>query len=288
MDIIRQVNEMMRWVREPRAAGKEIGVVPTMGYLHEGHLSLCRLSLADGGRTVVTVFVNPTQFGPGEDLARYPRDEERDLKMLRELGISAVFLPTPEEMYPPDYVTYVETGGPSRGWCGATRPTHFRGVTTVISQMFHITQPNRAYFGQKDAQQVAVLKQMVRDLKFPIQVIVGETVREPDGLAMSSRNTYLTAEDRKAALVLFRALQLGRDLYKQGEHSGERLTEAMRRVIAAEPHVRTDYIGVVNRRCFRAVEEVSPEDLLIGAIYVGSCRLIDNLDVSPQIYPLRD
>ncbi|HPA46932.1 MAG TPA: pantoate--beta-alanine ligase [bacterium] len=288
MDIIRRVDEMMRWVRERHAAGEEIGVVPTMGYLHEGHLSLCRLSLADGGHTVATIFVNPTQFGPGEDLARYPRDEERDLKMLRELGISAVFMPTPEQVYPPDYVTYVDTAGPSQGWCGATRPIHFRGVTTIVAQLFHITQPNRAYFGQKDAQQVAVLKQMVRDLKFPIEVIVGETVREPDGLAMSSRNVYLTAEDRQVALVISRALQLGRSLYEEGERSGERLTEAMRSVIAAEPNVRLDYIGVVNRRSFRAADVVLPMDLFIGAIYVGNCRLIDNLDVCPKVYPLRD
>ena len=202
MDIIRGLDQMVSWSRRRHSANEAIGLVPTMGYLHEGHLSLCRLALRDGGRALVSIYVNPTQFGPNEDLERYPRDEPGDLKQLEELGVDAVFIPTSEMMYPPGYATYVKTDGPSQGWCGASRPIHFRGVTTIVAQLFNITRADRAYFGQKDAQQVAVIKCMADDLKFPIEMVVGETVRENDGLAMSSRNAYLSSAERQAALAL--------------------------------------------------------------------------------------
>lgn len=287
MEVIRHPREMLQWSQRVRTEGNEIGFVPTMGYLHEGHLSLCRLARSDGGRTVASVYVNPTQFCPGEDFEHYPRDENRDLELLRNEGIDAVFLPTSEMMYPPEYSTYVETGGPSEGWCGASRPIHFRGVTTIVTQLFHLVLPHRAYFGQKDAQQVAVVHRMVCDLKFGIEIVVGETMRERDGLAMSSRNAYLSTEERHAALVLYRSLSKARSLYKRGERDGVRLVEAMRSTVQSEPLARLDYVGVVDRASFRSVETVGPSDLLIGAIHVGSTRLIDNLDVSPQVYPLR-
>ena len=283
MEVIRQPEEMLRWSQRCRAVGETIGFVPTMGYLHEGHLSLCRLALRDGGRTVVSIYVNPAQFCPGEDLDRYPRDENRDLERLRAEGIDTVFLPTSDVMYPSEYATYVETGGPSAGWCGASRPTHFRGVTTVVAQLFNLIQPDRAYFGRKDAQQVAVVQRMVRDLKFGIEIVVGETVREPDGLAMSSRNAYLSTDERRAALVLYRSFGLARDLYESGERSGDRLVGAMRSEVESESLAKLDYIGVVDRNTFRSVETVSPSNLFIGAIFIGNTRLIDNLDVSPHM-----
>jgi pantoate--beta-alanine ligase len=258
-----------------------------MGYLHEGHLSLCRLAVRDGGRTVATIFVNPTQFSPGEDFERYPRDEDRDLELLRREGIDAVFLPRVETMYPSGYATYVESGGPSARWCGATRPTHFRGVTTVVAQLFNLTRPHRAYFGQKDAQQVAVVKRMATDLKFQMEIIVGEIVREPDGLAMSSRNAYLSPEERQAALVLYRSLCAARKRYDGGERSSDRLVEVIRSEVESEPLARLDYAGVVERTTFQSTETVSASDLVLGAIFVGKTRLIDNLDVTPQAYPLR-
>jgi pantoate--beta-alanine ligase len=236
---------------------------------------------------VVSIFVNPTQFCPGEDFERYPRDEERDVELLRAEGVDAVFLPALEMMYPPDYVTYVETGGPSAGWCGDRRLTHFRGVTTVVTQLFNLAQPHRAYFGQKDAQQVAVIKRMVRDLKFGVEIVVGGTVRDMDGLAMSSRNTYLSPEERRAALVLYRSLRLARRLYESGERSGGRLVAAMRSEVETERLAQLEYAGVVDRDTFQSVERASPSDLFIGAILVGKTHLIDNLDVSPQTYPLR-
>ncbi|MFH1738769.1 MAG: pantoate--beta-alanine ligase [bacterium] len=287
MEIIRQLNQMSSWTQRCRAAHESIGLVPTMGYLHEGHLSLCRLSIEDGGRTVVSIYVNPTQFGPGEDLERYPRNEDRDFKLLEKMGVDAVLLPSSESMYPPGYSTYVQTSGPSEGWCGASRPVHFRGVTTIVAQLFNATQPDRAYFGQKDGQQVAVIRRMTLDLKFPIEIVVGETIREADGLAMSSRNTYLSPEERRAALVLYRGLRFARKLYEEGESSADRLIASVCSEVESEPLAKLDYAGVVDRNTFRPVCAISPRDLIIGAIYVRKCRLIDNLDVSPQTYPLR-
>ncbi len=288
MEVLHNPQEMQEWSRKHHRSGQSIGLVPTMGYLHEGHLSLVRLSLQDTNQTIVSIYVNPTQFGPGEDFERYPRDEERDMEWLRREGVNAVFLPTSETMYPPGYSTFVKTDGPSEGWCGASRPVHFRGVTTVVSQLFNIAQPDLAYFGQKDAQQVAVIKRMTHDLKFPVGVVVGEIIREPDGLAMSSRNAYLSSEERSAALVLYESLRAARSAYEKGERSTEKLTEIMNTKIEAEPLAKLDYVGVVNRETFHSVDTLSPNDLLIGAIFVGKCRLIDNLDVCMQQYPLRD
>jgi len=287
MDVFHEPQEILEWSRRQQVSGAKVGLVPTMGYLHEGHLSLVRLSLEDRNKTVVSIYVNPTQFGPGEDFERYPRDEERDLELLEREGVDAVLLPTSEIMYPPGYATFVKTDGPSEGWCGASRPVHFRGVTTIVAQLFNLSSPQYAYFGQKDAQQVAVIRRMTRDLKFPVQIVVGEIIRESDGLAMSSRNTYLSQDERAAALILYRSLCSARQAYQNGERSGERMVNVMRSEIESERLARLDYVGVVDRRTFRSVEDVSADDLLIGAIFVGPCRLIDNMDVGARTYPLR-
>jgi pantoate--beta-alanine ligase len=253
------------------------GFVPTMGYLHEGHLSLVRRARAENDRVAVSIFVNPTQFGPHEDYARYPRDLERDLRLLEPLGVDLVFIPSVEEMYPPGFQTWVIVEEVSRPLEGASRPGHFRGVATVVAKLFNILQPDRAYFGQKDAQQTVVIRRMVQDLNIPVEIVICPTVREPDGLAMSSRNTYLNPEERRAATVLFRALQAAKARYEAGERDAERLREAMREVIRAEPLARIDYVSVAHPETLQELERVEGPALLSLAVYIGTTRLIDNL-----------
>jgi pantoate--beta-alanine ligase len=268
-------------IAEARAVRRALpgtwGFVPTMGYLHEGHLSLVRRARAENDRVAVSVFVNPTQFGPHEDYARYPRDLERDLRLLEPLGVDLVFVPSVEEMYPPGFQTWVIVEEVSRPLEGASRPGHFRGVATVVAKLFNILQPDRAYFGQKDAQQTVVIRRMVQDLNIPVEIVICPTVREPDGLAMSSRNTYLNPEERRAATVLFRALQAAKARYEAGERDAERLREAMREVIRAEPLARIDYVSVAHPETLQELERVEGPALLSLAVYIGTTRLIDNL-----------
>jgi pantoate--beta-alanine ligase len=268
-------------IAEARAVRRALpgtwGFVPTMGYLHEGHLSLIRRARAENDRVAVSIFVNPTQFGPHEDYARYPRDLERDLRLLEPLGVDLVFVPSVEEMYPPGFQTWVVVEEVSRPLEGASRPGHFRGVATVVAKLFHILQPDRAYFGQKDAQQTVVIRRMVQDLNIPVEIVICPTVREPDGLAMSSRNTYLNPEERRSATVLFRALQMAKARYEAGERDAERLREAMREVIRAEPLARIDYVSVAHPETLQELERVEGPALLSLAVYIGTTRLIDNL-----------
>jgi pantoate--beta-alanine ligase len=253
-----------------------VGLVPTMGFLHEGHLSLVRRAAEECASVVVSIFVNPTQFGPGEDLAAYPRDMERDLRLLEPLGVSLVWTPSPENMYPSGYQTWVEVEALTLPLEGAQRPGHFRGVTTVVAKLFNAVQPARAYFGQKDAQQVAVIRQMARDLNFPPEIVVCPTVREPDGLAMSSRNAYLEPQERQAATILYRALSAARDAYEAGERDAEKLRVLMRETIATEPLTKMQYVSCADYDTLQELETISRKALLSMAVFIGKTRLIDN------------
>jgi len=254
----------------------KLGFVPTMGYLHEGHLSLARRARAECDFVTASIFVNPTQFGPNEDLSKYPRDLERDLHLLEEAGIDLVWTPTPEVMYPPGFQTWVEVQEMTRPLEGAMRPGHFRGVTTVVAKLFNAVQPHKAYFGQKDAQQAAVIRQMVKDLNFPIEIIVCPTVREPDGLAMSSRNVYLDPDQRKAATVLFRALSAAKAEYEKGERDAEKLRSKMKEVIASEPLAQMQYVSCADYDTLQELDKVTGQTLLSMAVFIGKTRLIDN------------
>lgn len=252
-----------------------VGAVPTMGYLHAGHLALVRRARAENDHVVVSIFVNPTQFGPAEDFARYPRDPDRDLALLRAEGVDAVFLPDTGEMYPEGFSTSVEVHGLTDRLEGVHRPGHFRGVTTVVAKLLLILQPHRAYFGQKDAQQLIVVRRMVRDLAFPVEVVDVPTVREPDGLAMSSRNVYLSPEERRAAAALPRALERVRELWRGGVRDAAALRNAMRQVLDAEPLVRTDYVSVADPDTLDELDAAGDRALASLAVRIGGTRLID-------------
>jgi pantoate--beta-alanine ligase len=254
-----------------------VGLVPTMGYLHEGHLSLVRRARQDCDHVVVSIFVNPAQFGPKEDLSKYPRDLERDLGLLAPLGVDLVWMPTAEIMYPPGYQTWVEVEAITQPLEGAMRPGHFRGVTTVVAKLFNAVQPHNAYFGQKDAQQAAVIRQMARDLSYPIKIVVCPIVREPDGLAMSSRNVYLDPEQRKAATVLSRSLRAAEEMYERGERDAENLRATMKEVLASEPLAQVQYVSCADYDTLEELEAVTGKALLSMAVFVGQTRLIDNL-----------
>jgi pantoate--beta-alanine ligase len=260
-------------------AGGSVGLVPTMGYLHAGHLSLVERARRENDRVAASLFVNPTQFGPSEDLARYPRDLERDTRLLEAAGCDLLFAPDAGEMYPPGFETVVDAGSVSAPLEGARRPGHFRGVATVVLKLFGILQPDRAYFGQKDAQQLAVIKKMVRDLDVPVDVRACETVRETDGLAMSSRNVYLDAEERRVAPMLHRALQAGRERWAAGERNAEVLRETMRAALAGETRLRLDYVSVADPDTCKELQRVEGPALLSLAAAVGKARLIDNVVV---------
>lgn len=252
------------------------GFVPTMGYLHEGHLSLVRRAHEENERVAVSIFVNPTQFGPGEDLSQYPRALERDMELLHAAHADLVFTPNDADMYPPGFQTYVSVGDVAKTLEGASRPSHFQGVATVVTKLFNIVQPTRAYFGQKDAQQVAVLRQMVADLNFNLEFIVCPTVREPDGLAMSSRNKYLSPEERQAATVLYRALTAAESAWRAGEKRGETLRAIMTATVAHEKLARLDYASVADPMTMIELEHISAQALFSLAVFVGKTRLIDN------------
>ncbi len=253
-----------------------LGLVPTMGYLHEGHLSLVRASKRDNVRTAATIFVNPTQFAPNEDLARYPRDEARDLALLEAEGVDVVFAPSPDEMYAMGHSTYVTVAGLTDRLEGASRPTHFRGVTTVVLKLLNITQPDRAYFGRKDAQQLAVVRRMVRDLDVPVEIVGMPIVREPDGLAMSSRNVNLTPEQRRAALVLSKSLHLAASLFHSGQRDADEIRASMQSLIAAESLAVVDYISVVDADSLDELTSVDRPALVSLAVRFDTIRLIDN------------
>ncbi|MBK6795028.1 MAG: pantoate--beta-alanine ligase [Anaerolineales bacterium] len=253
-----------------------VGLVPTMGYLHEGHLSLVSRAKAENQHVIVTIFVNPTQFGANEDLSKYPRDLERDLSLLRPLGVDLVWTPTAEVMYPPGYQTWVEVEALTSPLEGAMRPGHFRGVTTVVAKLFNATQPTKAYFGQKDAQQAAVIRRMAVDLNFPLEVIICPTTREADGLAMSSRNKYLSESERKGATVLFRALSAAKALYEGGERDAEKLRRKMKEVLVSEPLAQMQYVSCADYDSLQELDAVTGKALLSMAVYFGKTRLIDN------------
>lgn len=256
-----------------------LGLVPTMGYLHEGHLSLARRAREECDRVAASIFVNPTQFGPTEDLSKYPRDLDRDLSLLEAAGVDLVWTPDNETMYPPDFSTWVEVEGLTRPLEGAARPGHFRGVTTVVAKLFNAVQPQAAYFGQKDAQQAAVVRKMTRDLNFPVEIVVCPTVRETDGLAMSSRNSYLSPEERKSAVVLFRALTAAREAFERGERDAESLRKVMSATLASEPRARTQYVSCADYDTLEELATVTGKALLSMAVFIGKTRLIDNFVV---------
>ncbi len=265
-------------LRQARAALKgSVGFVPTMGFLHDGHIFLVKMAKQDCDSVVVSIFVNPSQFGPKEGLAAYPRDLPGDFSKLEAAGVDLVWLPTQEVIYPSGFSTWVTVEGVSELLEGAARPGHFRGVATVVAKLFNAVQPQKAYFGQKDAQQVAVIKQMTRDLNFPIDIVVGATLREPDGLAMSSRNTYLNPSERQAAAVLFRALQAAKKTYDVGERDAEALRIAMRQTIEAEPLASLLYVSCADPRSLQELEHIKNGVLLSMAVLIGKTRLIDNI-----------
>ncbi len=278
MRIITKVKEMQRVADELRREGKVIGVVPTMGYLHEGHLSLIRIAKEKSDVVITTIFVNPLQFAPHEDYDKYPRDFERDVKLAQSAGCDIIFYPSVEEMYPENFLTYVEVEKITKVLEGEFRPTHFRGVTTVVAKLFNITKPHIAVFGQKDAQQALIIKQMVRDLNFDIEIIVAPIVREADGLAMSSRNVYLSESERKDATVLYQSLKLAEKLVKEGERNPQNIVSQMEELIRSKPTAKIDYIAIVDPNTLEKVEklEEGEEYLVAIAVRIGSTRLIDN------------
>jgi pantoate--beta-alanine ligase len=274
MKVIETIADMKR-LRQQLA--EPVGFVPTMGYLHEGHLSLVRHARAENQSVVVSIFVNPTQFGPQEDFEQYPRNTQRDLTLLEKEGADIVFMPTVAEMYPTQFNGWVEVGKVAERLEGATRAGHFRGVTTVVAKLFNIVQPTRTYFGQKDAQQAIVIKKMVADLDMNLEVITLPTVREPDGLAMSSRNTYLNPEERQAALVLYQALTLAQQLWSQGERDAEKIRQEMLTLIQKQPLATVDYVSIANAETLDELDRVKPPALVSLAVRIGKTRLIDNV-----------
>lgn len=268
--------------RQARAAYGQLGFVPTMGYLHQGHLSLIAQARRECGAVAVSIFVNPTQFGPREDFERYPRDLEHDLALLEREQTDLVFVPSREEIYPEGFGTYVSIPAADDVLEGAARPGHFRGVATVVCKLLNIVQPTRAYFGQKDAQQSVVVRQLVRDLNIPTQIVVAPTVREPDGLAMSSRNSYLTREERQAAPAIYRALRAAEQRYLAGERDGEALRQAVIAVLDAEPLLRPEYVSVADPLSLHELEQIGTRGALVSlAVRIGTVRLIDNLLLEP-------
>ncbi len=276
MDVLRTVEELRKWSRMNRRFSARVGLVPTMGALHAGHTSLIRAAADSCDRVAVSIFVNPTQFGPNEDFARYPRAFEADCTLAEREGADVVFAPTVEEMYPHGAMTFVDVEGLSERLDGASRPGHFRGVATVVTKLFIAAEPDRAFFGQKDAAQVAVLRRMTTDLRLGTEIAVCPIVREPDGLALSSRNVYLSAEERRRALVLSRAVRHIEELAAQGERRASNLIDAARTVLAAEPAVRVDYVWLVDWATLVTVDRATPGTLFAVAVYAGLTRLIDN------------
>ena len=279
MKIVSTINEVREQVKEWKKEGNTIGFVPTMGYLHEGHASLIDVARKNNGKVVVSIFVNPIQFGPNEDLDSYPRDLEHDAKLCEEHGVDLIFHPTPEEMYGDNFYTFVDMDVLTKELCGLSRPVHFRGVCTVVSKLFNIVIPDNAYFGQKDAQQLAIIKRMVKDLNMPLSIHGCPIIREDDGLAKSSRNTYLNGEERQAALVLNRSLKAGKALVDAGETRACVIKSAITAEIEKEPLAKIDYVDVVDFDTITPVEKLEGSILVAIAVYIGKTRLIDNFIV---------
>ena len=287
MIIATTIQEVTGQINAWKAEGLTIGLCPTMGYLHEGHASLMDASVKRNDRTVASVFVNPIQFGPKEDLATYPRDFDHDCRLLEAHGVDMVFHPEPSEMYFDDFCTYVDMDVLSKTLCGKTRPIHFRGVCTVITKLLHIVRPDRIFFGQKDAQQLAIIRRMVRDLNFDVEVVGCPIVREADGLAKSSRNTYLSPEERKAAVILSRTIRLGQEICAGGERNAAALLEKMKENLASEPLADVEYVEVVDGLSMQPVEQFKEGDLVAMAVRIGSTRLIDNFTVGDPMIQVR-
>lgn len=279
MEVVKTIKEVREIVAKWRSEGLSVGFVPTMGYLHEGHQSLIIKSAEQNDRTVVSVFVNPIQFGPNEDLEAYPRDLERDKQKVIEAGGDLIFNPEPAEMYPGHFTSFIDTTETTELLCGAVRPVHFRGVCTVVGKLFNIVCPDRAYFGQKDAQQLATIKRFVRDLNFPVEVIPCPIIREDDGLAKSSRNTYLNPTERQAALILSKSLQLGKAAIDNGERDSQKVIKVIKDNLETEPLARVDYVEVVDFENIQRIDRIEGETLVAIAVYIGKTRLIDNFIV---------
>ncbi len=277
MKIVKTVQDMRQLSKKAKINNKTIGLVPTMGYLHNGHLSLIHKARKDCDIVVMSLFVNPTQFAPGEDLEKYPRDFDMDRKLAESAKVDVIFYPDAKHIYRKDFSTFVSVENMDKIWEGKTKPTHFRGVCAIVGKLFNIIDPDIAYFGQKDAQQAAIIKRMTKDLNFNIGIVVMPTVREKDGLAMSSRNKYLSYNERKAALVLYRSLQEAERIIKNGEKKSDNVLERMRSVVKKERLARLDYVGIVNPENFLPVFKISKTGLIIIACRIGKTRLIDNL-----------
>ena len=278
MQIIHSIDEMQCLSEKLMQGGSKIGLVPTMGYLHEGHLSLVDLLKEQTDTVILSIFVNPIQFGKGEDLEKYPRDLDGDMKLCQERGVDVVFIPAGEEIYRDGHSTLIREEKVSQGLCGKTRPSHFQGVTTICAKLFNICQPHSVALGQKDAQQVVVLKRMIMDLNFPIEVVVGDIFREKDGLAMSSRNSYLTSEQRSDALFINRSLRAGQELVGQGTVNAESITQAVISTLRQAQSIRLDYVEVVDRNTMELEQEIIPnQSIIVLAVWIGKIRLIDNL-----------
>jgi pantoate--beta-alanine ligase len=276
MKVVTTIDEVRQHVKSWRQNGESIGLVPTMGYLHEGHQSLMAAAKKDNQKVIVTIFVNPIQFGPNEDLASYPRDLERDKNACQQMGVDLIFCPLANEMYDANFSSYVNVDGLTDALCGKKRPGHFKGVCTVVTKLFNITQPDRAYFGQKDAQQLAVIKRMVKDLNIDIDIIGCPIVREGDGLAKSSRNSYLSESERAAAVCLFQSIECAKQMIQAGEKSVASILTAMQKMINAQPLAKIDYIEFVDFTTLTAVDSLNQDSLCALAVYIGKTRLIDN------------
>ncbi|GAB4347995.1 MAG: pantoate--beta-alanine ligase [Candidatus Abyssubacteria bacterium] len=274
--VVRDPGEMQALANKIRRQGMSIGFVPTMGYLHEGHASLIRAAREESDVVVLSIFVNPTQFGPTEDLDKYPRDMERDTRVARDAGVDYIFYPEPRAMYPDGFQTYVTVERLTKGYCGVSRPTHFRGVTTICTKLFNIVLPHKAYFGQKDFQQAAVIRRMVKDLDMNLEVVVLPTIRESDGLAMSSRNAYLSPSERAEAVCLIESIRLAREMVRNGERDVKTLTAAMRAHIESKPSARVDYVSIADADSLEELETITAKGVILLAVYIGKTRLIDN------------
>ncbi len=286
MEIITNIKQMQNRSDELRKEGKKIGFVPTMGALHDGHLSLMRQAKLDNNVVIISIFVNPIQFMSGEDYQTYPKDFSRDKELAEKVGVNIIFYPDVEEMYPEKLLTFVEVEELTKGLCGRFRPRHFRGVTTVVAKLFNITKPHTTYFGQKDYQQDLVIKRMIEDLNFDLEIVIMPTVRDKDGLALSSRNTYLNKEERKAALVLYKSLQKAKELLDSGQREAKKIISEMNKLISSEKLAQPQYIKIVNSQILMPVEIIEKEVLVALAVKIGKTRLIDNMlwrEVTVQI-----
>ncbi|MCK4420873.1 pantoate--beta-alanine ligase [candidate division WOR-3 bacterium] len=283
MRTIREIKKQREWSKEERANNSIIGLVPTLGFLHKGHLSLVRKAREVSDSVVVSIFVNPTQFGPGEDYKEYPREEVRDLQLLENEEVDVAFIPSREEMYPEDYETYVAVEKFSKNYCGSSRPGHFRGVTTVVIKLLLIVQPDIAVFGEKDYQQLVIVKRMVRDLNIPVQILSSPIVRERDGLAMSSRNRYLNPEERKNATVLYDSMKEAQQLVNKGMTDVDALKKEMIKIIEGRKHPRVEYIEFVEPETLKRVKKVGVSNRILMAVHIGRTRLIDNMEIRGQV-----